>query len=74
MDLNIRSLKSSTIKMILSVCFFSLSRLMRSAKYYLEKDMKDKFSAMTIDKNCTAMNNKSPHIYFTDQSAKIEGK
>lgn len=47
---------------------------MRSAKYYLEKDMKDKFSALKIDKNCTEMNNKSPHIYFADQSAKIEGK
>jgi tektin-1 len=47
---------------------------MRSAKYYLEKDMKDKFSALSIDKNCTDLNNKSPHIYFTDQSANIEGK
>ena len=47
---------------------------MRSAKYYLEKDMKDKFSALSIDKNCTELHNKSPNIYFTDQSAKIEAK
>ena len=47
---------------------------MRSAKYYLEKDTRDKFSALAIDTNCTELHNKSPNIYFTDQTAKIEGK
>lgn len=36
--------------------------------------MKDKFAAQSIDKNCEGLNNKSPNIYFTDQSAKIENK
>ncbi|CAB4027247.1 Hypothetical predicted protein [Paramuricea clavata] len=35
--------------------------------------MRDKFSALSIDKNCTELHNRSPDIYFTDQSAKIEG-
>lgn len=47
---------------------------MRSAKYYLEKDLKDKFSALTIDKKCAEITNKSPNTYFADGAVKIEAK
>lgn len=47
-------------------------RLMRSAKYYLEKDLKDKFSALKIDNKCASLNNKSLNTYFADGAVKIE--
>lgn len=47
-------------------------RLNRKAKYQLEKDLKDKFSALDIDGHCAELRNNSASIRFKDGAAKIE--
>ncbi|KAM8954905.1 tektin-1 isoform 1-T1 [Lycaon pictus] len=47
-------------------------RLNRSAKYNLEKDLKDKFVALTIDDVCFSLNNNSPGIYYSDSVVRVE--
>ncbi|XP_065831148.1 tektin-1-like [Oscarella lobularis] len=49
-------------------------RLLRSKKFYLEKDMKDKFSALEIDAFCSSLHNESPHIHFSETKATIDAK
>lgn len=49
-----------------------LPRLNRSAKYNLEKDLKDKFVALTIDDVCFSLNNNSPGIYYSDSVVRVE--
>lgn len=43
------------------------SRLNRSAKYYLEQDLKDKFEAQCIDKSCALM---TTHSIVNPQKSK----
>ncbi|XP_045381987.1 tektin-1 [Lemur catta] len=47
-------------------------RLNRSAKYNLEKDLKDKFVALTIDDICFSLNNNSPNIRYSENVMRIE--
>ncbi|XP_053425162.1 tektin-1 [Nycticebus coucang] len=47
-------------------------RLNRSAKYNLEKDLKDKFVALTIDDICFSLNNNSPNIRYAEDVVRIE--
>ncbi|EGW06933.1 Tektin-1 [Cricetulus griseus] len=47
-------------------------RLNRSAKYNLEKDLKDKFVALTIDDICFSLNNNSPNIKYSEDVVRIE--
>nr|XP_004672467.2 tektin-1 isoform X1 [Jaculus jaculus]XP_045014738.1 tektin-1 isoform X1 [Jaculus jaculus] len=47
-------------------------RLNRSAKYNLEKDLKDKFVALTIDDICFSLNNNSPNIKYSENAVRIE--
>ncbi|XP_036196337.1 tektin-1 [Myotis myotis] len=47
-------------------------RLNRSAKYYLEKDLKDKFVALTIDDICFSLNNNSPNIKYSENVVRVE--
>lgn len=47
-------------------------RLLRSANYYLNKDITDKFAALNIDSSCAALNNESREKYFAPSSVKIE--
>uniref|UniRef100_G1QGA9 Tektin n=1 Tax=Myotis lucifugus TaxID=59463 RepID=G1QGA9_MYOLU len=47
-------------------------RLNRSAKYYLEKDLKDKFVALTIDDICFSLNNNSPNIRYSENVVRVE--
>ncbi|XP_012868660.1 PREDICTED: tektin-1 [Dipodomys ordii] len=47
-------------------------RLNRSAKYNLEKDLKDKFTALTIEDICFSINNNSPNIRYSENSLKVE--
>ncbi|XP_006863346.1 PREDICTED: tektin-1 isoform X2 [Chrysochloris asiatica] len=47
-------------------------RLNRSAKYNLEKDLKDKFVALTIDNICFSLHNNSPNIRFSENVTRIE--
>ncbi|XP_070417055.1 tektin-1 isoform X2 [Equus przewalskii] len=47
-------------------------RLNRSAKYNLEKDLKDKFVALTIDDICFALNNNSPNIRYSENVMRVE--
>lgn len=49
-------------------------RLNRSAKYNLEKDLKDKFTAITIDDVCFSLNNNSPNIKYSENVVRIEPK
>lgn len=49
-------------------------RLNRSAKYSLEKDLKDKFTALTIDDICFSLNNNSPDIKYSENVVRIEPK
>ncbi|NXS63942.1 TEKT1 protein, partial [Brachypteracias leptosomus] len=48
-------------------------RLNRSAKYNLEKDLKDKFTALMIDDYCASLTNNAPDIRYADNAVKIEG-
>ncbi|XP_034502748.1 tektin-1 isoform X2 [Ailuropoda melanoleuca] len=47
-------------------------RLNRSAKYNLEKDLKDKFVALTIDDVCFSLNNNSPNIHYSEKAVRVE--
>ncbi|XP_066222345.1 tektin-1 isoform X2 [Saccopteryx leptura] len=47
-------------------------RLNRSAKYNLEKDLKDKFVALTIDDTCFSLNNNSPNIRYSENVVRVE--
>lgn len=49
-------------------------RLNRSAKYSLEKDLRDKFTALTIDDICFSLNNNSPNIRYSENAVRIEPK
>ncbi|NXL45304.1 TEKT1 protein, partial [Podilymbus podiceps] len=48
-------------------------RLNRSAKYNLEMDLKDKFTALMIDDYCGSLTNNTPDIRYTDNAMEIEG-
>ncbi|XP_074176163.1 tektin-1 isoform X1 [Rhinolophus sinicus] len=52
--------------------FPSPFRLNRSAKYNLEKDLKDKFVALTIDDICVSLNNNSPNIRYSENVVRVE--
>ncbi|NWY44435.1 TEKT1 protein, partial [Sylvia atricapilla] len=45
----------------------------RSAKYNLEMDLKDKFTALTIDDYCASLTNDTPQIIYSDNAMKLEG-
>ncbi|XP_029402253.1 tektin-1 [Mus pahari] len=62
MNLLIRTLEETTEQI----------RLNRSAKYNLEKDLKDKFTAITIDDVCFSLNNNSPNINYSENVVRIE--
>ncbi|XP_072326094.1 tektin-1 [Scyliorhinus torazame] len=48
-------------------------RLNRSAKFYLEKDLKDKFIALKVDKFTANLTNNSPNIDYSPNVVRIEG-
>ncbi|XP_037266901.1 tektin-1 isoform X2 [Falco biarmicus] len=50
-----------------------LNRLNRSAKYSLEMDLKDKFTALMIDDYCASLTNNIPDTRYADNAVKIEG-
>ncbi|XP_059721771.1 tektin-1 isoform X2 [Haemorhous mexicanus] len=45
----------------------------RSAKYDLDMDLKDKFTALTIDDYCASLTNDTPHIIYADNAMKLKG-
>lgn len=47
-------------------------RLNRKAKYNLEKDLKDKFSSLSIDEHNAELRNNSAGLIFKDGAAKID--
>ncbi|KAJ7308937.1 hypothetical protein JRQ81_008216 [Phrynocephalus forsythii] len=47
-------------------------RLNRSAKYNLEQDLKDKFTALTIDDYCSSLTNNTPDIRYAQNMVKVE--
>lgn len=59
-----------TIFLIKSIVF----RLLRSANYYLGKDIGDKFSALSIDDHCANLNNTSPQKYYAPSAVKVQAK
>lgn len=63
---------SMTGYLIVNLCTYF--RLNRKAKYQLEKDLKDKFSALSIDEYCAELRNNSHGLNFKDGAAKIEAK
>merc|ERR1719171_1356405 len=46
-------------------------RLLRSANYYLNKDITDKFSALQLDATCSALHNDEPNKYYAPNSVKV---
>ncbi|NWJ02021.1 TEKT1 protein, partial [Crypturellus undulatus] len=48
-------------------------RLNRSAKYQLEMDLRDKFTALMIDDYCAGLTNNTPDIRYTNNAVKMEG-
>ncbi|XP_072423857.1 tektin-1 [Chiloscyllium punctatum] len=48
-------------------------RLNRSAKFYLEKDLKDKSIALKVDKFTANLTNNSPNIDYSPNVVRIEG-
>jgi len=57
-------------------CFLLViqTRLLRSAKYYLDKDRKDKFQAHGIDTKCASLENTSAGLRFAKDAVKVEKK
>lgn len=51
-----------------------IDRLLRSANYYLGKDITDKFSALQIDNKCAELNNESPKKGYAPNAVKITSK
>ena len=49
-------------------------RLNKKAQYNLEKDLKDKFSALTIDGHNAELRNNSAGLRIKPDSAKIDAK
>ncbi|XP_054857648.1 tektin-1 isoform X2 [Eublepharis macularius] len=49
-----------------------LNRLNRSAKYNLEMDLKDKFTALTIDDYCSTLNNNTPDIQYAQNVVTVD--
>ncbi|XP_072834523.2 tektin-1 [Pogona vitticeps] len=47
-------------------------RLNRSAKYNLEQDLKDKFTALTIDHFCSSLTNNTPDLRYAQNVVKVE--
>ncbi|XP_072163428.1 tektin-1-like [Diadema setosum] len=47
-------------------------RIMRSRRFYLEKDLKDKFGALSIDQNCRELRDDNSTLQFKDGVARIE--
>lgn len=47
-------------------------RLLRSANYYLGKDIGDKFSALSIDDHCANLNNTSAQKYYAPSAVKVQ--
>ncbi|XP_054857646.1 tektin-1 isoform X1 [Eublepharis macularius] len=47
-------------------------RLNRSAKYNLEMDLKDKFTALTIDDYCSTLNNNTPDIQYAQNVVTVD--
>ncbi|KAJ7418235.1 Tektin-1 [Willisornis vidua] len=45
----------------------------RSAKYNLEMDLKDKFTALTIDDYCARLTNDTPDFMYSDIGVKVDG-
>lgn len=49
-------------------------RLNRKAIYNLEKDLKDKFTAESLDDKCSTMKNHMSNLYLKPDAAKVEAK
>ncbi|XP_066269295.1 tektin-1-like isoform X1 [Branchiostoma lanceolatum] len=47
-------------------------RLNRSAKFHLEKDLRDKLSALNIDDFCSTLTNNTPDIGYAGSAVKIQ--
>ncbi|XP_040194275.1 tektin-1 [Rana temporaria] len=47
-------------------------RLSRSAKYFLEKDLKDKFQALKIDNHCRTFTNNTPAIGYASNVVTVQ--
>lgn len=58
----------------LELLFLPYVRLLRSAKYYLDKDRKDKFQANSIDNTCASLENTSAGLRFSKDAVKVEKK
>ncbi|XP_073421814.1 tektin-1 isoform X1 [Dendrobates tinctorius] len=48
-------------------------RLSRSAKYSLEKDLKDKFEALKLDNHCSTLTNNTPDIKYIPIAVTVQG-
>ncbi|XP_075052764.1 tektin-1 [Mixophyes fleayi] len=48
-------------------------RLSRSARYLLEKDLKDKFQALKIDDHCSTLTNNHPDIGYVSNVVTVQG-
>ncbi|XP_042298380.1 tektin-1 isoform X2 [Sceloporus undulatus] len=51
-----------------------LHRLNRAAKFNLEKDLTDKFAALSIDNYCATLNNNTPDLRYAQNVVKVEEK
>ncbi|XP_044312083.1 tektin-1 [Varanus komodoensis] len=47
-------------------------RLNRSSKYNLEKDLKDKLTALSIDNYCSSLTNNTPDVAYAQNVVKVE--
>jgi len=46
-------------------------RLLRSANYYLNKDITDKFAALNLDATCSSLHNEDPNKYYAPNAVKV---
>lgn len=48
--------------------------MLRSVKYYLEKDLTEKLGALGLDETCTTLTDRSEEIGYNQRAAKIQTK
>lgn len=53
---------------------FLVNRVMRSCKFRLEKDLRDKFGAHEIDSTCASLTDKHRDLTYSPEAVKIQTK
>ncbi|XP_006922280.1 tektin-1 [Pteropus alecto] len=64
--------EAEIIRGVMALLTRTLEETTEQIRYYLEKDLKDKFVALTIDDICFSLNNNSPNIKYSENVVRVE--